>query len=168
MIDKFYVYRLSDGTPHRVLFPEEAPSALIVDEGQRIEPIYLIEDYAYLGHSRDNVQPETLALMLGRTYEHVSDFRHVGETSADFICNCDLHVVPKLLDLVVEITKANSSELPWVLKIKEKKTGRLFVTIPDLEDWHYGKTLASWYLTSLSDMQVNVDFDYKIDRQDGK
>lgn len=164
MIVKFYVYRNSDGTPHRMMFSDALDMGVILDEGRPIISADFENEYSYLGESRENVQPETLAYMLGITYRNPENAHAIGDESADFIRECDLHVIPRLIELDVDIKKDKASELPWKLVIKERKRGTIFLEVPDFEEWHYAKVYASWYLTALSNMQVNLDFNYKIDK----
>ena len=164
MIERFYVYRNSDGTPHRLMYSEANGGVFIIDEGCPIVPDVLVDDYSYLGESRENVQPETLAMMLGITYQNTESAHAMGDVSADFIRESDIHVIPRLLELDVEIKKDKTSELPWKLVIKERKKGTIYLEVPDFEEWHYAKVYASWYLTALSNMQVNLDFNYKIEK----
>lgn len=164
MIERFYVFRNSDGTPHRMMYSDTIGRGFIIDEGCPIAPADLGTDYRYLGESRENVHPETLAAMLAITYRNTETAHAIGDKSADFISECDLHVIPRLIELDVEIKKDKTSELPWKLVIKERKKGTIFLEVPDFEEWHYAKVYASWYLTALSNMQVNLDFNYRIEK----
>ena len=164
MIEKFYVYRNSDGTPHLMMYCDRLDKGFIIDEGKNITSAKLGEEFSYLGASRENVQPETLAMMLGITYQNTESAHAMGDVSADFIRESDIHVIPRLIELDVEIKKDTTSELPWKLVIKERKKGTKILEVPDFEEWHYAKVYASWYLTALSNMQVNLDFNYKIEK----
>lgn len=168
MIEEFFVYNDATGEPHRVLYSDATDRAFVVDQGQRIEAIRLVDGFRFIGKPRENVLPETLALMFGKIYQQPENYRKMGEAAATLIRESSLHVVPTLLKMVVEVSKGRDSQLPWQLKVYEEKTHEVFLYVDGFEDWHYAKTFASWYLVDLADAQVSMDYNYKIEKDDGK
>jgi len=163
-MQEFYVFEESTGVPHRIVYSDTMGTGLIIDQGNPIVELDPTAGCCFLGKSRENIEPETLAKMFGIIYQQPENYRKTGQAAATLIRESDLHVVPTLLKMVVEICTGKDPDLPWKLKVYEERTHDLYLSVDGFEDWHFAKTFASWYLVDLSDAQVSVDYNYKIEK----
>ena len=164
-MEKMVLYGENTGMPTRVLYSEKEGMAYTLDVGEPIEEIIISEGYHFLGFIGDTIDPEDLAKMLGVLFANTGDYRHQASIARHRINGSGLKVATRQFALEIKIVKTGDRDFPWKLEIKEKMTGRVFFTMPDLEEWEYGKTLATWFMSALTEMGVNLDFNYRIEKQ---